>query len=389
MFRKFLNSLILFPRRGRLPLLLLLSAWGGLPPLCAAESGVYYWHRERNERSERVLAACADWKLYILRGEFRKGAPAILLRLPAVCAVPVFRLDALVWNDEKFVEKFASILRSETAPEVQLDCDVPESRLLQYGSFLERLRRLVPGKRFSATLLPCHLRHPAALKALFCHLAFYVLQLHALEPPGDLPGKYLLFDPDAADRAVAAAVDLRKEFKMALPTYAYRLHYEARTGRFRRLSAENAPPEGRGEEVRFAVPDWEKLLQFRKKYAAIPVVWFRLAMENDRLCLELENLRRLDAGLPPRVVIECFSRRIGVRTELFWRNHGVLGEQEFQQFLGGGTGEAFFFHGVHPVIPVVPGCVPRMICGPIPGPGETLKIGEINQWIPPESKSCW
>lgn len=112
-------------------------------------------------------------------------------------------------------------------------------------------------------------------------------------------------------------------------------------------------------------------------------------MENDRLCLELENLRRLDAGLPPRVVIECFSRRIGVRTELFWRNHGVLGEQEFQQFLGGGTGEAFFFHGVHPVIPVVPGCVPRMICGPIPGPGETLKIGEINQWIPPESKSCW
>lgn len=176
---------------------------------------------------------------------------------------------------------------------------------------------------------------------------------------------------------------------MALPTYAYRLHYEARTGRFRRLSAENAPPEGRGEEVRFAVPDWEKLLQFRKKYAAIPVVWFRLAMENDRLCLELENLRRLDAGLPPRVVIECFSRRIGVRTELFWRNHGVLGEQEFRQFLGGGTGEAFFFHGVHPVIPVVPGCVPRMICGPIPGPGETLKIGEINQWIPPESKSCW
>ncbi|UKI30850.1 MAG: hypothetical protein L6W00_23685 [Lentisphaeria bacterium] len=127
--------------------------------------------------------------------------------------------------------------------------------------------------------------------------------------------------------------------------------------------------------MRFAVPDWEKLLQFRKKYAAIPVVWFRLAMENDRLCLELENLRRLDAGLPPRVVIECFSRRIGVRTELFWRNHGVLGEQEFRQFLGGGTGEAFFFHGVHPVIPVVPGCVPRMICGPIPGPGETLKIG--------------
>ena len=62
---------------------------------------------------------------------------------------------------------------------------------------------------------------------------------------------------------------------------------------------------------------------------------------------------------------------------------------EDTSLLGGGTGEAFFFHGVHPVIPVVPGCVPRMICGPIPGPGETLKIGEINQWIPPESKSCW
>lgn len=385
MFRKFLNSLILFPRRGRLPLLLLLSAWGGLPPLCAAESGVYFWHRERNERSERVLAACADWKLYILRGEFRKRAPAVLLRLPAVCAVPVFRLDALVWNDEKFVEKFASILRSETAPEVQLDCDVPESRLLQYGSFLERLRRLVPGKRFSATLLPCHLRHPAALKALFCHLAFYVLQLHALEPPGDLPGKYLLFDPDAADRAVAAAVDLRKEFKMALPTYAYRLHYEARTGRFRRLSAENRPPRRPGERVEIAAPDWQALLRFRKRYAQIPVIWFRLPMAGDRLCLELENLRRLDAGLPPEVRIVCSSRREGARTELYWTNHGTLGEGEFTQVLGGGAGEAFFFHGVHPAAPAVPGCVPEAVRGPVPPPGETLKIGEIIQWIPTRS----
>ena len=355
-------------------------------PLGAEESGVYFWHRERGEAAERVLAACSPWRIYLLRGEFRKGKKAVLLPLPELPdGVPVFRLDARVWEEEAFAESFARILRREKARELQLDCDVPESRLRHYGAFLEELRRRVPEKRFSATLLPCHLRHPEELKRLFRHLDFFVLQLHALEKPGDLPEEYPLFDPVAAARAVEQATQLEKPFKMALPVYAYRLHYEEKTGRFRRLSAENRPPRRPGERVEIAAPDWQELLRFRKRYAQIPVIWFRLPMAGDRLCLELENLRRLDAGLPPEVRIVCSSRREGARTELYWTNHGTLGEGEFTQVLGGGAGEAFFFHGVHPAAPAVPGCVPEAVRGPVPRPGETLKIGEIIQWIPTRS----
>lgn len=371
-------------RRGQfllLPLLLLCL----LPARSIAENGVYFWHRGRNEATDRVLASCSGLRIYALRGEFRQGVPPVLLRPPAAPSIPVFRLDARIWEQEDFTESFARILRAETAPEIQLDCDVPESRLRQYDAFLKELRRRVPGKRFSATLLPCHLRHPTELKRLLRQLSSYVLQLHALEKPADLPEAYQLFDPVAAARAVEQALELGKPFQIALPVYAYRLHYEAKTGRFRRLSAENRPPRAPGELVRIAAPDWRELLRFRKKFARIPVIWFRLPMPGDRLCLELENLRRLDAGLPPREEITTSTRRAGARTELYWTNHGIPGEPEFTQVLGGGSGEAFFFHGVHPAEPAVPGCVPEAIRGPVPGPGETLKIGEIIQWIPTAS----
>ena len=115
------------------------------------------------------------------------------------------------------------------------------------------------------------------------------------------------------------------------------------------------------------------------------MIWFRLPMPGDRLCLELENLRRLDGGTPPRKEIEITFRKTGSRTEIFWTNHGIPGEEQYTQSLGGGKGEAFFFHGIHPVSPTVPGCVPEGIRGIIPKPGETLKTGEIHQWIPSPS----
>ncbi len=396
-------------------------------PLSGAEkSAVYFWHRERNAGTDEVLTSCAaDWQIYALRGEFRKNEGGRLLRAPAsVRSIPVFRLDAEVWREEfpekgagensgnggggdardggnsrdnggsreesfhsqkTFTERFAEILRGEQSPEIQIDCDVPESRLRDYAEFLKRLRARVPDKGFSVTLLPCHLRHREELEELFPLISFYVLQLHALERPPDLPSEYRLFDSAAAEKALRQALDLGKTFRMALPCYAYRLHYSERTGRFLRLSAENRPPRGKGEIIRFAVPDWEELLRFRKRHPDIRVVWFRLPMPGDRLCLELENLRRLDGGSPPLREIETTFRTSGSRTDIFWTNHGIPGEEEYTQILGGGKGEAFFFHGIHPVSPTVPGCVPESIRGIIPKPGETLKTGEIHQWIPSPS----
>ena len=355
--------------------------------LSAEESCVYFWHRERNSETDRVLAAYSTWKIYALRGEFRHNESDTLLRMPSsVHTVPVFRFDARIWRKAGFAEKLAGILRKEPSAEIQIDCDVPESKLAEYAVFLEHLHRMIPGRILSVTLLPCHLRHRAELEKLFRNVSSYVLQLHALEKPGNLPAEYRLFDPDAADRAMKTAVAMQKEFKMALPAYAYRLHYAEKTGKFLRLSAENMPARKSGEVIRIAAPDWKALLEFRKRYADIPVIWFRLPMPGDRLCLEMANLKRLEAGTLPLETIETSIRRSGTRTEIFWTNHGVLEEKIYTQVLGGGSGEAFFFHGVRPGKPTIPGCVPETIRGPVPPPGQTLKTGEIDQWIQTDSK---
>ena len=210
--------------------------------------------------------------------------------------------------------------------------------------------------------------------------------MHALERPGDLPSEYRLFDSSAAVRAVDAALGLQVPFRMALPAYAYRLHYSEKTGKFRRLSAENTPRKRGNEIVKTALPDWAELLEFRKKYAEIPVIWFRLAVPGDRLCLEAENLRRLDAGMPPLETLETSIRRSGTLSEIYWTNHGILGERTHTQILGGGVGEVFLFHGVRPVRPAVPGRVPERIRGLVPPPGTTIKTGEIHRWIQTDSK---
>ena len=355
--------------------------------LSGAESSVYFWHRERNEATGQILASFGDWRIYALRGEFRNNVPPVLLRaVSAPQSVPVFRLDARIWRTADFTRRISSILRQEPSPEIQIDCDVPESLLHEYALFLENLRAQIPEKRFSVTLLPCHLRHPEELRRIFRQISYYVLQLHALERPGDLPSEYRLFDSSAAVRAVDAALGLQVPFRMALPAYAYRLHYSEKTGKFRRLSAENTPRKRGNEIVKTALPDWAELLEFRKKYAEIPVIWFRLAVPGDRLCLEAENLRRLDAGMPPLETLETSIRRSGTLSEIYWTNHGILGERTHTQILGGGVGEVFLFHGVRPVRPAVPGRVPERIRGLVPPPGTTIKTGEIHRWIQTDSK---
>ena len=386
-FRRCLKLRTCFIQRGFRLFFLSLSLFSPTLCLSGAESSVYFWHRERNDATYRFLASFGDWRIYALRGEFRNNVPPVLLRaVSAPQSVPVFRLDARIWRTADFTRRFASILRRETSPEIQIDCDVPESLLHGYALFLENLRAQIPEKHFSVTLLPCHLRHPAELRRISRQISYFVLQLHALERPEDLPSEYRLFDFSAAVRAMDMALGLQMPFKMALPAYAYRLHYSEKTGKFRRLSAENTPRKQKDEIVKIALPDWGELLEFRKKYAEIPVIWFRLAVPGDRLCLEAENLRRLDAGISPLETMEISVRRSGELTGFYWTNHGILGERMHTQFLGGGVGEAFFFHGVRPVRPAVPGCVPERIRGPVPPPGTTIKTGEIHRWIQTDSK---
>lgn len=344
-------------------------AWG-------ADGMAYLWHRVRGNEQTAALKPFSGWKIYALHAEIRRDKPAVLLKhLPGT--VPVIRLDQFCWREEDFLKTFLLLLSQLPPGEIQLDCDVPESKLGDYGSLLKKLKEEDTAHTFSITLLPCHLKHPA-LKTVLNGIDYAVLQLHALEIPESLPREYKLFDPEAADQAVQAMKKLSVPFKIALPSYAYTIHYTA-DGGFRRISAENEPPPQRNEIRRVACPDWKTLLEFRRKHPELEVIWFRLPQPGDRLALEEENLIRLNQGKMPRTEIETVFKQNGACTDIYWKNHGLPGRVSHIMPLGG-SGEIFFFNGAEPEGECISGTVPRTVKGVAPAPGETLLIAKILNW---------
>lgn len=354
----------------------LLSGAQSLVAEAPAPGMAYLWHRVRDRETDEALKPFRTWKIYALSAELRRDRPdAVLKPLPGT--VPVVRLDRECWRKEGFPKRFLRLLRTLPAGEVQLDCDVPESQLRRYAEFLKELCAAAPEYVFSVTVLPCHLHHPE-LREVLVQTVYAVLQLHALETPEALPHRYRLFDGAAAERAVRKMRRFGTPFKLALPSYAYTIHY-TRDGRFRRMSAENELPL-RDDEVReLAQPDWEELLKFRKQHPDLDVIWFRLPRKGDRLALEAANLLRLDRGERPRTEVEVIARKNGAATDLYWHNHGLPGRVSHTMALGG-TGEVFFFNGAQPEEDCVPGQVPDSVRGELPPPGETIWIARILHW---------
>jgi hypothetical protein len=343
-------------------------------PPCAGMA--YLWHRARGKEVDDALKSFKNWKIFALFAEIRQDKPIVVRKhLPGT--VPVIRLDQFCWRKDGFLKTFVPLLKQLPKGEVQLDCDVPESKIAAYADFLKQLKKQDANHTFSATLLPCHLRHPE-LKAVLDQLDYTVLQLHALEIPKSLPDEYRLFDSEVADKAVQAMKMFRKTFRIALPSYAYTIHY-TKDGRFRRMSAENEVPQRQDEIRKTAQPDWNEVLKFRKKHPALEVIWFRLPLKGDRLALEATNLLLLNQGKPPRKEIEAIFRHGRVYTDVFWKNHGLLGRTTHTMALGG-TGETFLFNGAAAVGRSVPGIVPASITGTPPPPGETLLVARIVNW---------
>ena len=346
------------------------------PAAPKSEGMAYLWHRVRGKETDDALKPFRGWKIYALFAEIRRGRPLAVLKLqPGM--VPVIRLDQFCWREEGFLKTFLPLLGQLPAGEIQLDCDVPESKLSAYADFLKQLKAQAGKHTFSATLLPCHLKHPG-LKAVLDQLDYAVLQLHALEIPEDLPREYRLFDFTIADRAILAMKRFRKPFRIALPSYAYTVHYE-KDGKFRRMSAENELPPRPDEIRKTALPEWNEILKLRQRHPELEVVWFRLPLKGDRLALEAENLLRLNQGKLPRTEAEVIYRHDQACTDVYWKNHGLLGRATHAMALGG-SGEAFFFNGATAGERFVPGIVPASVQGPLPPPGETMLVARIVNW---------
>ena len=191
--------------------------------------------------------------------------------------------------------------------ELQIDFDCAEDRLAGYRVWLEELRAAAGGTPLVFTALPAWLRHRAEFAALAQAADGFVLQVHSLEKPtGGPDAVYTLCDPAHALAWAEQASEAGRPFRVALPTYGYRLAFD-REGRFFALSAEGpAPRWPAGTQVRSVRADPAEMLWLERTLADDPpagcegVIWFRLPVAGDRLNWDAATFLRVLAGETPR-----------------------------------------------------------------------------------------
>ncbi len=203
-------------------------------------------------------------------------------------------------------------------PELQVDFDSAERTLDGYREWLRALRAAAGADtRLVFTALPAWLRHREAFAALAAEADGYVLQVHSLAKPSGGPDTlYSLANYDDALRWARQAAEAApgRPFRVALPTYGYRLAFDA-GGKFFALSAEGpAPRWPAGTITRTVRSDPSEMLRIERALAAEPppgcagVVWFRLPVEGDRLNWEMPTFLRVLAGEAPRARLEVAAR---------------------------------------------------------------------------------
>jgi hypothetical protein len=198
--------------------------------------------------------------------------------------------------------------------ELQIDFDCAESRLDGYGVWVEAIRRRVTPVPVTITALPAWLNQRAC-RRLLATADGYVLQVHSVERPRSPDAPFTLCRPDAARRAVEQAAQLRRPFRVALPTYGYSMAFDPR-GRFIGLSAEGALPGWpEGTQVRELRADAASLAslvaawQRDRPRELTGLIWYRLPVAGDRLNWPWSTLESVMAGVAPRAALRVEARR--------------------------------------------------------------------------------
>jgi len=294
-------------------------------------NGFYVWQRHWSDKVEAAVSAeleIGTHDVYLLGGELEyeegrprwRGAdvPVRLWRHSRVASV--FRLPVQALDDpDKSAAEVVSRAAMLGVSRIQLDVDVPESMIVRYAELVERIRVRWPSEsgalRLGATFLPCHLGLKD-IRRVLAGIDEPVIQLHGIDAPKTHSEAWSLMKRKTVFRALRSARTLDGRFKMALPSYAYVLTFNA-DGSFRRLYAEGLPddselPHGVVREI--AAPDLGLLHEIFKSPLRLPVIWFRLPVRGvDRWCLERETLSLLERGELPEASVE-FAVRSGACT---------------------------------------------------------------------------
>ena len=198
--------------------------------------------------------------------------------------------------------------------ELQIDFDCATAKLEGYGIWVKEVRRQIAPVPVIITALPAWLKHPA-FKRLVQAVDGFVLQVHSLERPRGHDAPFNLCRPEVARHAVEQAARLGKPFRVALPTYGYRLAFDAK-GRWAGLSAEGSPRDWPADHViREVRADPNSMARLVREWTANRpatlrgVIWYRLPVEGDTLNWTWPTLAAVMAGEIPQSSLRSATRR--------------------------------------------------------------------------------
>lgn len=337
-----IHSSFLFPARlfRRLPMLICFLAVGGLLPGSAAASDIglhqmlYVWQRQWTDevKSAAGEAAAGAEGLCVLCGEIAgrgEGWRFHRVNVDWASLVPVkgalwlvFRihtgaLESEHWAASTFAGHVQKILNDGAEAGcviagIQIDYDCPTEKLALYQNWLQVLRKKLAGIPVSITGLPDWLTS-RTLPALLGGLDHFVLQVHSLELDRESGRRPVLFDESKMMRWVDQMNRLMLPFRVALPTYGWRIAYD-RYGQPRRLEAEGIHETVPGWTYQDVSADPVVLAGAVRKLAAVSgsnlkgIIWFRMPLPSDRMNWSLKTLSQVMKGEAPQAHFEAELR---------------------------------------------------------------------------------
>ena len=191
--------------------------------------------------------------------------------------------------------------------EVQIDFDCADRHLDGYRVWIEALKRELAPMPVTITALPSWLDQ-RSFRTLAAVTDGFVLQVHSLARPRHARDPLPLCDPVAARLAVERAARIAGEvpFRVALPTYGYRLAYGP-DGTFLGASAEGPLPEYRtGTVLRDLEADPAAMASLVARWTTDRpttmqgLIWYRLPVTGDQSNWRWPTLVEVMAGKTPK-----------------------------------------------------------------------------------------
>jgi len=144
---------------------------------------------------------------------------------------------------------------------VEIDFDCPTSKLGDYATSLTQLKAKLDDTPLSITTLPTWMSRPSAFARLVEVTDRFVLQVHSIKRPRSYADEVVLCDPSESLRWAREASRFGKPFRIALPTYTYRIAFDS-GDRLAEVSSEDASAVQRPDwRYRFVHADPKTLLE--------------------------------------------------------------------------------------------------------------------------------